>query len=91
MNSKRLHIYVSGKVQGVGYRAFLLDKAKSLDIVGWAKNLDDGRVEIIVEGSEDKLGEFLNYVTTGSKASNVEDVQVDELSPTGEFSSFLIQ
>ena len=91
MSQKRLHIFVYGKVQGVGYRAFIQSQAKNLKVFGWVKNLSDGRVEIMAEADEVALGEFLNRVTSGTKTSEINDVAVDELEATGEFHDFIIQ
>lgn len=59
---KRFHIYFSGKVQGVGFRFTCYRLASSLGLTGWVKNLPDGRVEMEMQGSEDKLNAFLKQI-----------------------------
>ena len=56
---KCLHVFYSGKVQGVGFRFTLQQIAKELNVVGWVKNLKDGRVELLAESDEDTLKELL--------------------------------
>ncbi len=69
------HVYVSGKVQGVYYRASTAKKAHSLGLSGWVKNLTDGRVELFVQGPADSLEQLLRWCKKGpmlAKVSNVE-------------------
>ena len=56
---KQLHLYYSGRVQGIGFRYTVQDIAASLKICGWVKNLIDGRVEVLAQAEEDILGGFL--------------------------------
>ncbi len=88
---KRYNIIVSGKVQGVWFRAYTKEKAQELGLTGWVKNNIDGTVEIEVEGDEDKLKEFLNWCWIGSPASKVTDVKYKEKEYTGEFKNFVIR
>ncbi len=55
MTRKAMHIWVSGKVQGVYFRASTVKKAQKLNLSGWVKNLDDSRVEIFAQGQEEDL------------------------------------
>lgn len=73
----RLHAWVLGKVQGVGFRYFVRQRAVELPISGWVRNLSDGRVELIAEGSRKDLEEFLAVVRQGPRGSQVSDVQVE--------------
>jgi acylphosphatase len=69
------HVYVSGKVQGVYYRASTAKKAQMLGLCGWVKNLDDGRVELRAQGSVEALERLLIWCKKGpilAKVSNVE-------------------
>ncbi len=87
----RLHAFVSGKVQGVFFRAYTRDKAKSLGLTGWVRNLKDGRVEVMAEGPKKSLDLFLEWLKTkGSPMSRVETVEHQWLAASGEFSSFEI-
>lgn len=79
----RAHVFVSGRVQGVYFRANTRDKALELGIDGWVKNLADGRVEAVFEGSEEAVEGMIEWCHTGSPAAKVEDVSVDHGSPTG--------
>ncbi|MFA4993380.1 MAG: acylphosphatase [Candidatus Omnitrophota bacterium] len=59
---KQLHIYYSGKVQGIGFRYTVQDIGNSLKVCGWVKNLNDGRVEVSAEAEEDTLSNFLEQI-----------------------------
>ena len=77
------HVYVSGKVQGVYYRASTAKKAQLLGLSGWVKNLADGRVELFAQGDAESLEKLLNWCKKGpmlAKVSNVECevAQLDE-------------
>jgi acylphosphatase len=63
---QRLTVLVSGRVQGVGYRAFVQQKAKDLALAGSAENLSDGRVEVIAEGPREALERLLHFLALGS-------------------------
>jgi acylphosphatase len=79
----RAHVYVTGKVQGVFYRANTRDEARSAGVDGWVKNLDDGRVEAVFEGPRPAVESMVEWCHTGSPAANVDDVTVSYESPTG--------
>lgn len=70
--------HVSGKVQGVFFRAHTAQIARKLRVTGHARNLDDGRVEVLAVGSSDALDRMISYLRTGSPASHVENVEVSE-------------
>ncbi|SDQ59743.1 acylphosphatase [Natronobacterium texcoconense] len=80
----RAHVFVSGTVQGVYYRANTRDTAREKGVDGWVKNLADGRVEAIFEGAEDVVEEMIEWCHTGSPAAEVEDVVVEYEEPRGE-------
>ena len=84
----RAHIFVSGVVQGVGFRYSAYLVASRLGLVGFVRNLMDGRVEIVVEGPEGKVREFIKWCYRGPPAAVVERVDVSWENPTGEFSRF---
>jgi acylphosphatase len=69
---------VSGRVQGVFYRASAAERARVLGITGHAKNLPDGRVEVLVCGEEAKVGELIEWLRQGPPAAKVEDVMVED-------------
>jgi acylphosphatase len=80
----RAHVFVSGRVQGVYYRANTREQARDRDIDGWVRNLDDGRVEAVFEGDEDAVEELVEWCHTGSPSAMVEDVAVEYDEPQGE-------
>jgi acylphosphatase len=79
----RAHVFVSGHVQGVYYRATTRDTARQHGIDGWVKNLDDGRVEAVFEGPEADVETMVEWCHTGSPAASVEDVSVEYEQPAG--------
>ncbi|TYL39325.1 acylphosphatase [Natronococcus pandeyae] len=80
----RAHVFVSGKVQGVYYRATTRDTAREAGVDGWVKNLEDGRVEAVFEGPEDAVESMVEFCHEGSPAADVEDVAVEYEEPQGE-------
>ncbi|MGQ3414388.1 acylphosphatase [Natrinema sp. LN54] len=79
----RAHVFVSGTVQGVYYRANTRDTAREAGVDGWVKNLDDGRVEAVFEGPEDAVEELIEWCHTGSPAAEVESVEAEYGDPQG--------
>ncbi len=72
---KRLEAWVRGRVQGVGYRAFVERVALELGLAGYAKNLPDGRVEVVAEGEEEALNLLLEKLKAGPRLARVEGVE----------------
>jgi len=86
---KRACIIAKGTVQKVGYRDFVQDIARSLEIKGYVKNLRDGSVEIVAEGSEDVIEEFIEKIKPEYEPLiSVTDISVVYEEPTGEFEYF---
>jgi len=85
---KRVHIFVSGRVQGVNFRYYTEEKARELEIVGWVKNLDDGRVEIVAEGEEGKLKELVEFCKEGPSGARVGRAEGRWEKFEGEFKEF---
>ena len=77
MASVRAHVFITGDVQGVGYRFYARQEMKALGIGGWIRNLDDGRVEAIFEGEESKVRKMIDWCFEGSPVAQVRDVQYD--------------
>ncbi len=71
----RLHVTVSGWVQGVGFRWFVMQQAQRLGINGWVKNLPNGRVETMAEGSADDLNSFLSELKRGPSYARIDNVE----------------
>lgn len=91
MSSHMTEIYciVSGKVQNVAYRYYVQDAATQLGLAGWTRNLSDGTVEVLAQGTPDELKEFIEYLYEGSLNAKVDAVAVDWRSvkkPLSEFS-----
>jgi acylphosphatase len=85
---QRLTAYVSGKVQETGYRARVVDIAKVLGLRGTVENLDDGRVRIIAEGPEDKLGWFEEAIDIKNTLIQVSSIERERSPAIGEFAKF---
>lgn len=87
---KRIHLIVSGRVQGVFFRAETRDMAQSLHLVGCVRNMPDGRVEIIAQGDENSLNKLIEWTKHGPSLAQVIDLQIDWLEPSDKFNSFHI-
>lgn len=79
----RAHVFVSGTVQGVFYRASTRDAARERAVDGWVRNLPDRRVEAVFEGPESAVEEMIDWCHTGSPAADVESVDVEFERPEG--------
>lgn len=82
---------ISGEVQGVGYRFFAQRAAARHQVVGYVRNLPDGRVEALVEGAAVSVEAFRHDLATGPAWATVENVEEINLDPTGIHSAFLIE
>ena len=80
---------IKGRVQGVFYRASAQDEAKKLGITGWARNLPDGRVEVLACGENEKLLAFHSWLKSGPEHAEVESVESEEL-PWKEYDRFAV-
>ncbi|HPL82880.1 MAG TPA: acylphosphatase [Candidatus Omnitrophota bacterium] len=87
---KLVHVYYSGRVQGVGFRFAALRIAENLRLCGYVRNLDDGRVEILAEGSESLLKDFLAQINN-SFSRYIKESQINWETATGEFQDFSIK
>ena len=90
MNS-RINVIISGKVQGVWFRANTKQKAEQLGLTGWVRNTSDGNVEAVFEGGKNDIQEMLDWCHHGPPLSKVENVEVKNESPTNGFDSFSIK
>ncbi|MBW4576598.1 MAG: acylphosphatase [Aphanothece sp. CMT-3BRIN-NPC111] len=79
----RAHVFVSGMVQGVGYRFSTLDEANQWGLNGWVRNISDGRVEAVFEGNKAAVEEMIRWCYKGPAAAVVEEVTVDYEEPEG--------
>ena len=85
------YILISGKVQGVGFRYFTQQNATKLGVHGYAKNLPNGKVEVVAEGDKATLDEFVKILWKGPPASRVEDLKVEARPHSGEYTTFSIK
>lgn len=81
---RRVHVLVTGDVQGVGYRYTMRMVARDAGVTGWVRNRRDGSVEAEVEGSPDQVDEVLAWMAEGPPGSRVESSTVTDVTPTGE-------
>jgi acylphosphatase len=84
-----IRCYVSGRVQGVFYRASAQEQAESLSITGYARNLRDRRVEVLACGNDHALQEFKSWLWQGPRHAEVTDVQCESVNPESFPQSFL--
>lgn len=87
----RLHAIVTGRVQGVGFRYFVVDQAERLGVTGWVRNRWDNTVEVTAEGSRKALERLVLQLQRGPVSSHVSRVQVDWVPPSGEFLDFRVR
>jgi acylphosphatase len=91
MAKRQLFLKIFGQVQGVGFRYFLLKQAKVFSLYGWAKNMDDGTVECLVEGEEKILNKFKEIAEKGPTSAKVEKVEEKWGEASDEFLDFEIR
>ncbi|CAD5109066.1 acylphosphatase [Zestomonas carbonaria] len=90
MARKCTHGYVSGRVQGVGFRQYAAEEAERLDLDGWVRNLDDGRVEVLFEGEEEAVDAFVEWLGRGPKSARVKAVELEE-QPLQGITGFIVR
>ena len=86
--ARRVYVLLSGRVQGVGFRKFTETQARRAKLTGFVRNLPDGRVEALAEGPPEAVAEWLGKVRRGPRAARVENVDIAEETPAGDFESF---
>ena len=72
-----VHVFISGRVQGIGFRQFIKSKANRLNLRGWVRNLPDGRVEGMFAGERKNIDEVLDYCRKGPFLAEVRKIEVD--------------
>jgi acylphosphatase len=87
---KKVHVLVSGRVTGVGFRYFVERVARGLKLAGWVRNLPDDRVESVAEGEEKALQAFVARLREGPPFARVEDVSVEWGPASGDLDDFRI-
>ena len=88
MEQEQLYAKVMGRVQGVGYRFFVVETAQRLGVCGWVRNRWDESVEVLAEGEREKLEKLLSALHTGPRMAHVIQVQYDWVPASGAFHSF---
>ena len=88
---ERAHVYVSGEVQGVFFRDSAREKAEQLGLVGWVRNLPDGRVQALFEGPSEKVREMIRWCEQGPQPAAVEDVDAEFEAYQGDLKGFEVR
>ena len=85
----RAHVWVKGRVQGVGFRAHVEYHARRIgDLAGWVRNVGYDTVEAVAEGEKSKVEKFIEMMKDGPRMSQVDEAKVEWETPTGEFQVF---
>jgi acylphosphatase len=82
-NEERVHVFVSGRVQGVSFRDATRSQAEQLGLSGWVRNTQDGQVEAVFEGDTDTVRQMIDWCESGPSSADVEDVSVENEQPEG--------
>jgi acylphosphatase len=88
MEQVRAHVLISGRVQGVNFRAYTRDRAREAGVAGWVRNLSDGRVEAIFEGARPAVQKLVSWCYSGPIHAEVERVELTWEEPTGKEGGF---
>ncbi|HHX39869.1 MAG TPA: acylphosphatase [Armatimonadetes bacterium] len=88
MSKARLHVTVHGRVQGVGFRYWVVEQAQRLDLTGWVRNLPGREVEVLAEGERVDLEQLLERLKDGPLMARVTDVDADWSDYRGDFDRF---
>lgn len=87
----RAHIFVSGRVQGVFFRAEICRKARKLGLCGFVQNLSDGRVKAVLEGEKEKVEKLIEWAKKGPFFAKVDNIEIKEEEYQSEFDEFEIR
>ena len=91
MVQRRVHIFVNGRVQGVFFRQATKVIAIKNNVTGWVRNLDDGRVEILIEGDDKCIDSVVAWCDCGPANSRVDDIQINNENYLGSFENFEVR
>ncbi|MEX2572653.1 MAG: acylphosphatase [Balneolaceae bacterium] len=92
METVQKHLFLSGRVQGVGFRHYTYKNAVKMGIRGWVRNRNDGRVEAVLQGPGDEVNRIVEKLKSGPPSSSVDKVEVkDEPVDTGQLSFEVIR
>ena len=87
----RVHIWVKGRVQAVGFRAHVEYYALQIGVLGWVRNIGWDTVETVAEGTREQIDQFIEMVKTGPPASRVDEARVEYEPPTGRLDGFSVK
>ena len=85
---QQLYAIVTGRVQGVSFRYYTVQRARELGVVGWVRNRQDGRVEVVAEGTTSQLEALLAFLHKGPPAAKVQSLETEWRPPTDDYSDF---
>jgi acylphosphatase len=85
------HVLISGRVQGVFFRASTKQKAEQLGVKGWVRNTSDGRVEAVFQGNEDSVKEMIKWCHNGPSLSRVDNIDIEEKQISNKLYDFSIR
>jgi len=88
MGKQRVHLFITGKVQGVFFRQAMKVTAIKNNATGWVRNLKDGRVEAVIEGEDLNVSNVVEWSHAGPANARVEDVEIRNEQHKGEFAKF---
>ncbi len=88
---QQAHVFIEGRVQGVGFRHFTKVNAEEVGVYGWVKNLPDGRVEAVFAGPMDHIREMVNRCEQGPGSSRVDDIDVEVEEADEDYDTFEIR
>ncbi|MFP4660936.1 MAG: acylphosphatase [Halanaerobiales bacterium] len=91
MKIAKKHLCISGRVQGVGFRAFTLRNAKELNISGWVRNTYDGEVEAVICGNSASVDKMIKRLKEGPRWASVDKVDIVSEQAEEEFDNFRIR
>ena len=91
MVQKQIHIFVTGRVQGVFFRQSTKVMAIKNNVKGWVRNLDDGRVEIVAQGETQDIDNLAHWCKTGPANSRVDEFELSEENVSDEFETFEVR
>jgi acylphosphatase len=87
----RVHIWVKGRVQAVGFRAHVEYNSLQIGVLGWVRNIGSNMVETVAEGTREQIDQFIEMVKQGPSSSRVDEARVEYESPTGRLSGFSVK
>jgi acylphosphatase len=90
-DSARVHIWVMGRVQGVGFRAFVQQSGAMFGLTGWVRNVGYDQVEVVAEGRREVVERFAEITRNGPRAARVDEARLEWESPSGEFRRFEVR